>query len=590
MSGGRYKVENSGSTGLCLSGLTKTAELDCSANPLIEVVELHNSPGVTHIHFGDESPNTSRSIRIGGEWSGSIHIDGSIRSLEYISNNHLQNISIGCSQNILDPRLRVGIDALITNSLDELLAHQGRVDDFLFLSDASAPPHVEIGLTGDLPFRHLGISGPSPIETLTIHCVEGGAESISLHNLPNLRSVYINGQTKLLETVLCPSLRGVHGQGEAMRSKTHDGHQISISGIWGSVNSPQPIFTLFPTTEELLTCSDISWVHIPAFSYDTQIKWAEIFDIGISEVMEGIPIQAMVENLAKEGDDFFENIEDWTLNLLTPTEQYIGMRLITSLCLRGLPRHLIWKARDSVLAVNKQFSQLGNLSPPDVSQRFTRGANWFHITPHAQRRAAHARFGLGLNSWTVGENAHLPIDRLDLEIWIETGGVGEKSKDLLPQQIVNKYRPSKFSMFISAALNSREEGVAKDRQDGLIECLFDDLKSSHMGREFDNIACLLTGYGVENIPEIVNYFIDALLESPLRVRAQIAIGAALLQYLDDIRIRSLMMKHRSSPEIGRTEAKTLHALSLAGKRAYTDGRIPPLEWPAIEHWRNLHEH
>ncbi|HJM41628.1 MAG TPA: hypothetical protein QF514_05330, partial [Candidatus Thalassarchaeaceae archaeon] len=108
--------------------------------------------------------------------------------------------------------------------------------------------------------------------------------------------------------------------------------------------------------------------------------------------------------------------------------------------------------------------------------------------------------------------------------------------------------------------------------------------------EFDNIACLLTGYGVENIPEIVNYFIDALLESPLRVRAQIAIGAALLQYLDDIRIRSLMMKHRSSPEIGRTEAKTLHALSLAGKRAYTDGRIPPLEWPAIEHWRNLHEH
>ena len=110
-----------------------------------------------------------------------------------------------------------------------------------------------------------------------------------------------------------------------------------------------------------------------------------------------------------------------------------------------------------------------------------------------------------------------------------------------------------------------------------------------MGREFDEIGCLLTGYGIENVPEMVNLFIDALLDSPLRPRAQIAISAALLQYIDDIRLRSLMMKHRSSPEIGRVEAKTLHALSLAGMRAYTDGRIPPLEWPAIENWRNLHE-
>jgi hypothetical protein len=275
------------------------------------------------------------------------------------------------------------------------------------------------------------------------------------------------------------------------------------------------------------------------------------------------------------------------MNLLTPTEQYIGMRLIASLCLRGFPRGLIWKGRDGILAVNKEFS---NLSPPDVSQRFTRGANWFNITPFAQRKVANARFGLGLNSWSVGENSHLPIDRLDLEIWIETGGVGEKSTDLPPEQIVNKYRPSEFSMFISTAFDRREEGPARDRQDGLIECLFDDLKNSHMGREFDSIACLLTGFGVENIPEIVNLFIDALLNSPVRPRGQIAIGAALLQYLDDIRLRSLMMRHRSSPEIGRVEAKTLHALSLAGMRAYTDGRIPPLEWPAIENWRNLHEH
>ena len=586
MSEERFVVEKSRSTGLRLSGLRKASEVDCSGHRRLEVIELHNSPGVTRIYFGDENPNTTRSIRIGGEWSGSVHIDGSIGSLEFISDNHLQNISVGSSQNVLDPPLRVGVNALITNSLDELLSHMGQVDDFLFLADESAPSHVEIGIIDGLPFRHLGISGPSPIETLTIHCQDGGAESISLHNLPNLRSVFINGQTKLLETVFCPSLRGVHGQGETLRCKTHNGHQIKVSGIWGSVDSPQPIFSVFPTTDEILTCSDISWIHIPAFSYEAQIRWVEMFDLDISDVMEGIPIQSMLDKLELGGEEFFDHFEEWTTNLLTPTEQYIGMRMITSLCLRGLPKQLVWKARDNILAVNKEFS---NLSPPDVSQRFTRGANWFSISAFAQRNVANARFGLGLNNWSVGENSHLPIDRLDLEIWIETGGVGEKSNDLQPNEIADKYRPSEFSMFISSALDRREKGAARDRQDGLIECLFNDLKNSYMGREFDEIGCLLTGYGIENVPEMVNLFIDALLDSPLRPRAQIAISAALLQYIDDIRLRSLMMKHRSSPEIGRVEAKTLHALSLAGMRAYTDGRIPPLEWPAIENWRNLHE-
>ena len=588
MSGNRYKVENSNSTGLCLTGLSKTSELDCSANPLIEVVELHNSPGVTRILFGDDSPSTSRSIRIGGEWSGSIHIDGSIRSLEYISTNHYDNITLGSSQNILDPRLRVGIGALITNSLDEMLEHQGRLDDLLFLSDSSAPTHVEIGLSDDLPFRHLGISGPSPIETLTIHCVEGGAESILLYNLPNLRTVHINGQTKLLETSMCQSLRHIHGQGDILRRKTRGFHQVAVSGIWGTVNSPHPIFNQFPTTNEILTCSDISWVHIPAFSYDTQIRWSEIFDIEIHEVMEGIPIQRMVELLQEQGDDFFENIEDWTTNLLTPVEQYIGMRLVASLCLRGLSRRLIWRARDSILAVNKEFS---NQSTPDISQRFTRGANWFSISPRSQRNAANARFGLGLNCWSMPEDSHLPLDRLDIEIWVETGGVGEKAESLLPKQIVNKYSTSEFSTFISAALDKRDDGAARERQDELMECLFEDLKGNFrvLGSEFDEIGCLLTEYGVENIPEIVDLFIDTLLDAQLHQHAKIAIGAALLQYLDDIRLRSLMMRCRSSPEIGRAEANTLHALSLAGRRAYTNGRIPPLEWPAIQNWRNMHE-
>ena len=338
MSPNRYEVEDHPSTGLCLSGLSSTEEIDCSSHTHIEVVELFNCPGVNRIHFGDDYLKTARTIRIGGDWSGSLHVNGSIRSLEFVSNNHLNNMSIGSSHNTLDPLLRVGENGLITNSLTELLAAQGCVDDLLYLADASAPLHVEIGLLDGLPFRHLGVSGPSPIESLTIHCLDGGAQSVILHDLPNWKSIVIHGQTKLLEIERCPNLASIHGQGNLIRAKSFGGRGLTISGIWHEVDSPQLIFRLSPTSQELRTCSDISWIHIPSLSYETQVKWAELFEMDIAQVMEGIPIQTMIETLENQGDDFIDSIEEWTLWLLTPSEQYIAMRLSTALCLRGLPK------------------------------------------------------------------------------------------------------------------------------------------------------------------------------------------------------------------------------------------------------------
>ena len=103
MSEERFVVEKSRSTGLRLSGLRKASEVDCSGHRRLEVIELHNSPGVRRIHFGDEKPNTSRSIRIGGEWSGSIHIDGSICSLEYISDDFDVVIYTSANRLIYEP-------------------------------------------------------------------------------------------------------------------------------------------------------------------------------------------------------------------------------------------------------------------------------------------------------------------------------------------------------------------------------------------------------------------------------------------------------------------------------------------------------
>ena len=516
----------------------------------------------------------------------------SIRSLTYSGRSSNTCVSIGHSRSNIDPLLRVGENGLITNSLSELIAGLGNFDDLLYLSDDEAPKHVEIGLVEGLPFRHLGISGHKSIETLTIHCMDGGAQSIVIHDLPNLKTVHINGQTKLLEVDDCQSLHTIHGQGSLIRAKSFGGCGLTISGIWTEVDSPQTIYRRSPNSEELLTCSDIAWVHIPALTYENQVMWAELFDLEIEQVMEGIPIQAMLETLESQGDDFYESIEEWTLWLLTPSEQYIAMRLLTALCLRGARKELIWKARDNILASNKKFY---NTSRDDTGamQRFARSKfgvkNWFDLNPFDISKVRNTRYGLGLNSWSTPSSGVLPIDRLDLEIWLETGGVGTKENPLSTHDVVSRYRTDSMSTFLDAVLDLRQPSEARNRQDDLIDNMFIHLRNSHYGHLFDRIAKMLVDYGVENIPDVVDRFIDALLNSNARMRAKIAIAAALMQYVDDIRLQCLMTTHRSSPDIGRAEAKTLHALSLAGRRAFTQGRVPPLEWPAIENWRNIHE-
>ena len=566
--------------------------IDFISQPHVEVIDLRDCSSVTAIDFGEKSLSISRDLRISGDWSGSIQMRSSIRSLTYSGRSSNTCVSIGHSRSNIDPLLRVGENGLITNSLSELIAGLGNFDDLLYLSDDSAPKHVEIGLVEGLPFRHLGISGHKSIETLTIHCMDGGAQSIVIHDLPNLKTVHINGQTKLLEVDDCQSLHTIHGQGSLIRAKSFGGCGLTISGIWTEVDSPQTIYRRSPNSEELLTCSDIAWVHIPALTYENQVMWAELFDLEIAQVMEGIPIQAMLETLENQGDDFYESIEEWTLWLLTPSEQYIAMRLLTALCLRGARKELIWKARDNILASNKKFH---NTSRDDTGamQRFARSKfgvkNWFDLNPFDISKVRNTRYGLGLNSWSTPSSGVLPIDRLDLEIWLETGGVGTKENPLSTPDVVSRYRTDSMSTFLDAVLDLRQPSEARNRQDDLIDNMFIHLRNSHYGHLFDRIAKMLVDYGVENIPDVVDRFIDALLNSNARMRAKIAIAAALMQYVDDIRLQCLMTTHRSSPDIGRAEAKTLHALSLAGRRAFTQGRVPPLEWPAIENWRNIHE-
>ena len=608
MSVNRYTVENHPGSGLCLRGLRKTNILDCSSQDHLEVIELVDCPGIQNIEFGQKSTSTSRRIRLGGKWSGTVKIEGSITSLEYVSKDHWKSISIGESKSVIDPILRVGVNGLITNSIDEIISSQGLVDDILYFCEENTSKHIEIGSMEELPFRHLGICGPSAVESLTINCLDGGAQSIILQNLPNLKSIVLNGQTKLLETIFCPKLNSIQGQGQVLRVKSNasSSSRLRIGGIWSEVEGPEKYPTTPPTREEILTCSDIHWVHIPSLSYDIQVNWAEKFGLDITQVMEGIPIQDMIVHLAKMGDSFLEAIEDWTLWLLTPSEQYIGMRLIAALCARGIDKESIWKARDGIMSSNKKFEKI---EPGDDSlQRFSRNYraknlratinNWYRIQPNEIRDSIEAEKGLGMFTWAKSEDCVLPFDRIDLEIWIETGGIGMHNQELLPRHVIHEvgYSGKILTQVIHSILDLHEEEGPRARQDELLEYTVSRWTHSmsspppaflaYNDELIDSVAEIICNHVEAVNPILVDKIIGEIIaNAQLFTYGKIAIAAAMMQYFDDIRLQSMMMKHRSSKEIGRAEAKALHALSLAGRRAYTQGRVPPLEWPATKNWR-----
>ena len=191
--------------------------------------------------------------------------------------------------------------------------------------------------------------------------------------------------------------------------------------------------------------------------------------------------------------------------------------------------------------------------------------------------------------WFMPQLGLIPFDRLDIELWVETGGYSAEKGAQVAEEIIEIFPVDEKSTMLDAVQFMREPGPIRSRQETLIELMFNHLQTCRKARTFDKVAQMLTHDDTQISSHIMESFIGVLLDSPINDRAKVAIGAILLQYVDDIRIITLMTTYRSSPEIGRREAKTLHALSLAGGRAFSRGLVPHLEWPALTTWRNLHD-
>jgi len=586
-----YVIEKHPNQALCLSGLEGITEIDATSQPYIEEVELVDCSTVNRIVFDEEGASkVPRCIRVAGRWSGSLEIDGVLRSISFADPTHVRNITIGQGRRDSDPYMRAGVNGLITDDYLELQAAFNSTDDLLFLPDAELSGHLDIGDATGSVFRHLGISGPARIESLNILCREGGAQSIIIRGLPDLESIHIDGHVELLEIENCPQLQSVSGQGSMLRLNAGVYRQVSIGGLWLNVTAMNTIHIRTPTTNVMHTCEDLLHSRLHANTYDMQCMWSEAFNIDISDLVEGLPILDMIDLIESKGPEFLDELDTWFVHLPTLSEQYHAMRLIVALATRGMQRDALWRARDFIVTSNLFFSEVSPvlLENRDHFQRW-HSMLFGSVSPDLHRRAELARRRSGESNWFMPQLGLVPFDRLDVELWVETGGFSAEKGTQTAEDILREYPIDERSTAFDAVQFVRDSGPVRDRQEDLIRMMFDHLQTCTKGRTFDKVAQMLTQDETRISAEILENFIGVLLDAPLRDRAKVAIGAVLLQYVDDIRITTLMTTYRSSVEIGRVEAKTLHALSLAGSRAFSRGLVPHLEWPALIAWRNLHD-
>ena len=73
-------------------------------------------------------------------------------------------------------------------------------------------------------------------------------------------------------------------------------------------------------------------------------------------------------------------------------------------------------------------------------------------------------------TWAKSEDCILPFDRIDLEIWIETGGIGMHNQELLPRHVIHEVGYSgKILTHIHSILDLHEEDASRARQEELLK-------------------------------------------------------------------------------------------------------------------------
>jgi len=440
--------------------------------------------------------------------------------------------------------------------------------------------HSHIVVIGDSTAKNLQIGGLGVIRTLNIY------------DCTNINSIRIDKRVLSCRINQCNGLISLKGFGDrlSIKPKPKDVSVIGIGGFWHEAPEWYELkvamlqikhFEADVSPSEIRSCSDMGGIKLTPHSYDGPgglCNFSEKLGLSIDEVSQGVCVRKMIDLILQENKRY-SVFQEWCDFQLSHFQQYIAMRILSSLISQGFEEKLILQTRKNILRLNINMPKLVTESVNDGYL----GGKWNQLTSSNKEE------------WEVPNNAIMPFGRLDLEIWLNC----EMGLDFITEQMEeesNKYSKgynthlgkSEFVRnlivsILSAANKSGRSEKAERKINHLVKMLYTNSIINQ-----DPYCCEFTilHLGVSKIVDsnIVGELIKGISSMYVESWVKAALLIGIIHQIDSPKARLALRRISSDKEFTVSQSNAINAVAVAGRRAFQTGKVPYPKWPYVSNW------
>ena len=451
----------------------------------------------------------------------------------------------------------------------------------------------------DEDWSHISVIGNPSLHNVTINGNDELAK-FSLSNASNLKSLYIRKQVLECSLQDCKSIESIHGIGGKLTIGgdsykifgKSSSHNLTISGFWleipkwykmkvGALNIAH--FNDCYSNDELIHCNDLNGTRMDYFlnfnGTDLSSFFSDEFGIGHT-----IPetIKLLLNNPSQ-----IKNLDYWCHSDLSLFDQYIAMRILTSLLIQGFEPSKIVKIRDTVFHTNRGM-RISEQSISNLQQRSNRYRKITYDSGHQQ-------------IWNLPLDSHADFSRLDFEMWLYTED-DENSPTSLLSYLKNfnttRINPLKIPLFqsefsrimvftiMSASIVEDRIESAQEKLNELLKLMYTtEILPSSLG--FAQFMVKHMPKFLENNSDVTDVFIDQILLSESNPAKIAVILAALVNKNNSTKARIELKRLAGEDDVNLELSRALNAISILGKHAFITGKAKTPTWPYLMSWNEL---
>jgi hypothetical protein len=492
----------------------------------------------------------------------------------------------------------------------------------------SNPEEVIVAEGSDV--RFFGLMGGIGIKSLKVRC-EKGAARVSIQGMPDLESVEIVGSTQVLDIHLCPRIKRVHGNGNTLVITNQDREDVpfvQLSGFWiktprRAISNPRGL-----VMSEITSCKDLEHACFSSLSYISACEIEEELGLKITSAgklssLRSLHIPSFVDAMSNNLD-LIPRLIEWFSWLPLLQDHYYMMRILTALSLSGADPLEVSEVRSHVLYQNlNHFVFSPHYSEKFVTPRMveTGSSRIFPVDddegiPTAMESLHHKAIVGNRqdwvedpNPWNRPKNSFIPLDRIDLELWMVSGSEIQPGIPPIRESSWHRWKSGHdkkdllgfsewMSQVLPSLLSARSETGCQEKIDSLSSNIFEmaskaKTKSPHISNEvsdmYDTIAFHLSE-SLESRSACKDRFEERFVEhlgsddfADPGIKAAIAYG--ILQHDTGMSLKWKLLIKGLINDLPIGEASRLRAPSIGGSKVFKDGLAPKLDWPYVENWR-----